>query len=80
MKVKIFCENIHPLIIKYFFWGYVCPKWIFIFDTEQVQINSVHHYMEQDWGKDRQGEGSWGGGGCVALKGAGLSMTSARPG
>ena len=42
-KVKIFSGNIYSFKIKYIFLrdSYVCPRWIFIFDSDQEQINSA---------------------------------------
>jgi hypothetical protein len=38
------------LKIKYLFLrdSYVCTRWIFIFDSDQAQINSVGHNLRSD--------------------------------
>jgi hypothetical protein len=42
-KLKFFVETFTPLFFEeqLYVQYYVCPIWIFIFDTDQTQINSV---------------------------------------
>jgi hypothetical protein len=46
LKVKSFVETLLS-IIRYLFSrnSYVCPIWIFKFDTDQAQINSVPYVI-----------------------------------
>ena len=41
-KVKIFSGNIYSLKLNTYFCGAVCPRCIFIFESDQAQIYSAH--------------------------------------